>query len=338
MNRTAPTALLLAGLTLCLSLAPTMPAAQPRPEPPIAPREPHDVSVHGDKRIDDYFWLRRRDDPRTLPYLQAENAWADAWFAPHAALKEKLYQEMLGRIQQDDDSVPYRKGDWWYSTRTMQGEQYPRHLRRKATGPDRRFDPAGRDETLLDLNEMAKGKTFLRLGTATVSRDAQRLAYTADFTGGRDFVLHVRDLASGRDDAWQMAEVSSAQWANDSRTLYYTTMDATKRSNRLWRHTLGSAGADTLLYDERDELFNVEVGKTRDERFLTLISESKDTTEVRVIDADAAAEAAALRVVLPRRTDVDYHLEHRAGKFYVRINDTGRNYRLVTIDAAAPDL
>src|SRR6186713_3108411 len=132
---------------------PTMTLAQNMPSPPVAPREPKDVTVHGDRRVDDYFWLRDKDDPRTLPYLKAENAYADAWFAPHAALKEELYQEMLGRIQQDDDSVPYRKGAWWYSSRTVKGDQYPRYIRRRSVGADRAWDPAGPDETLLELNE-----------------------------------------------------------------------------------------------------------------------------------------------------------------------------------------
>ncbi|MBV9891178.1 MAG: oligopeptidase B, partial [Rhizobacter sp.] len=136
--------------------------------PPRAPVEARDVSVHGDPRSDEYHWLRDRDDPRTLAYLRAENAYAEAWFAPHAALKETLYQEMYARIQQDDDSVPMRKGDWWYATRTRQGEQYPLYLRRRAKGADRAFDPAGRDETLLDLNEMAKDQPFLRLGVTAV--------------------------------------------------------------------------------------------------------------------------------------------------------------------------
>ena len=126
----------------CL-LATAMTIAQSSPSVPVAPREPKDVTVHGDRRIDDYFWLRQRDDPRTLPYLRAENAYADAWFAPHAALKEKLYQEMFGRIQQDDDSVPYRKGLWWYSSRTQKGEQYPRYIRRRALGSRPQLRPAG---------------------------------------------------------------------------------------------------------------------------------------------------------------------------------------------------
>jgi len=307
--------------------------------PPRAPREARDVSVHGDPRSDEYHWLRDRDDPRTLAYLRAENAYADAWFAPHAALKEQLYQEMVSRIQQDDDSVPMRKGAWWYSTRTRQGEQYPRYLRRRSHGAERRFDPDGVDETLLDLNAMAVGQPFLQLGTTAVSPDATRLAYTVDHTGGRDYTLHVKDLARGTIDAWSIEQVASAAWANDSRTLYYVTMDETKRANRLWRHVVGSNGAAELLFEEPDELFDVGVARTLDERWILVGSQSKDASEWRVAAADLGGDVAfAMRTVLARRADIEYDVEHRAGRFWIRINDTGRNFRLVTVDADAPDL
>jgi oligopeptidase B len=306
--------------------------------PPVAPREPKDVSVHGDLRIDDYFWMRERDDPRTLAYLRAENAYADAWFAPHAALKERLYQEMVGRIQQDDDSVPYRKGDWWYSTRTFKGEQYPHHVRRRAAGTGRHYDAGGSDETLLDLNAMARGQPFLSLGLATVAPDATRLAYSVDVTGGRDYTLHVRDLASGNDDAWSVEEVAAAAWGSDSRTLYYVTMDEAKRANRLWRHVLGGPDSDALLFEEKDELFNLDLEKTRDERYVLFASQSKDSSEIRIIDAAAPPQTFAMRVVFARRPDIEYDLDHRDGSFYVRINDTGRDFRLIKVDAQRPDL
>jgi oligopeptidase B len=306
--------------------------------PPAAPREAKDVTVHGDRRCDDYFWLRDKDDPRTLPYLKAENAYADAWFAPHAALKEKLYQEMFGRIKQDDDSVPYRKGAWWYSSRTLTGDQYPRYIRRRAIGADRAWDPDGSDETLLELNEMARGHAFLRLGEFAVTPDAASLAYSLDLTGGRDYTLHIRDLVTGRDDAWSMPQVSSAEWAADSRTLYYVTMDETKRASKLWRHVRGDTGPDTLVLEEEDELFDLGIGKTRDDRYLVLTSESKDSSEQRVLDAAATADASSFRVVFPRRADVEYYLDHRAGSFWVLVNDTGRNFRLVKVEAARPDL
>ncbi len=306
---------------------------------PRAPREPRDVTVHGDRRIDEYFWLRDRDDPRTRAYLEAENAYAQAWFAPHAELEETLYREMFTRIQQDDDSVPYRKGGWWYSTRTRTGEQYPRYVRRRAAGPERRYDADGADETMLDLNELARGKPFLRLGTAAVSPDAARLAYTADFSGGRDYTLHLKDLAGGGLDAWSMAEVASVAWGNDSRSLYYVTMDAAKRAHRLWRHVVDGAGADELLYEEGDELFSVDVARTRDDRYVVVAIESMDASEVRLIDAGAVAGAVpALRTVFARRPDIEYRIDHRNGRLFVLVNDRGRNFRLVTVDAAAPDL
>ena len=315
-----------------------MSAELKNPAPPVAPREPKDVSVHADPRVDDYFWLRDRDDPRTLPYLRAENAYAEGWFEPHAGLKEAIYQEMYSRIQQDDDSVPYRKGGWWYSTRISTGEQYPRLVRRRAVGSERRYDADAADATLLDLNEMARGKAFLRLGFTAVSRDGAMLAYSVDFTGGRDFSLHVRDLATGQDADWSVAEVSSAAWSNDGRSLYYVTMDEAKRASRLWRHEMGGVAPDVLLLEEDDELFDIDIGKTRDERYIVVESASKDSSESRVIDADAAGAGAVLRMVFPRRADVEYHLDHRNGSFYVRINDAGRDFRLLRVDAARPDL
>jgi oligopeptidase B len=324
--------------SILLLVSSAMALAQTSPEAPVAPREAKDVSLHGDRRIDDYFWMRHRDDPRTIPYLQAENAYADAWFAPHAALKEKLYQEMFGRIQQDDDSVPYRKGDWWYSTRTFTGEQYAHHVRRRAAGADRHYDAAGSDETMLDLNAMARGQPFLALGLRAVSPDAARLVYSVDFTGGRDYTLHVRDLASGSDDTWSVPEVAAAAWGSDSRTLYYVTMDEAKRANKLWRHIVGGSGADAMLFEEKDELFSLGVHKTRDERYVLLTSDSKDSNEVRVIDADATPASFAMRTVFARRPQIEYHLDHRAGSFFVRINDTGRDFRLVKVDASHPEL
>ena len=271
-------------------------------------------------------------------YLKAENAYADAWFAPHAGLKEKLYQEMLGRIQQDDDSVPYRKGQWWYSTRTFSGEQYAHHVRRRAVGADRHYDPSGRDETLLDLNELARGQPFLSLGLATVSPDAERLAYSADFTGGRDYTLRIRELGSGKDRDWSRDEVAAAAWGGDSRTLYYVTMDEAKRANRLWRHIVGDSGDDVLLFEEEDALFSLDLEKTRDERYVLLSSASMDSSEVRLIEADATPQTFAMRLVFARRDDIEYDLDHREGSFYVRINDTGRDFRLVRVDARQPDL
>ena len=300
--------------------------------PPLAPRQPHDVSVHGDPRNDDYFWLRDRDDPRTLDYLKAENAYADAWLEPHATLKETLYQEMLSRIQQDDDSVPMRKGDWWYSTQTRNGEQYPRLLRRRAVGAERRYDPSGVDQVLLDLNQMALGKPFLRLGLSAVSRDASRLAYSVDHTGGRDFTLHVKDLASGAIDPWSVEQVSSAVWANDSRTLYYVTMDDDQaREPALAPRRRQRARRRAAVRGERRAVRHRRRAGRSTSASCSSAARARTRREWRVADADASADAPfAMRIVFARRADIEYDVEHRAGRFYVRINDTGRNFRLVS--------
>lgn len=334
---------LLAALTgvltaACTSPAPLPPAKDPTeaalPKPPVAPQVPQDVTVHGDTRIDPYFWIRDRKDPRVMEYLKAENAYTDTWFASRAAFKEKLYNELLGRIQQDDQAVPYRKGRWWYSMRTLTGQQYPVIVRRAAApGAARAYDERGSDETLLDLNRMAEGKPFLSLRAMEVSPDARWLAYSTDETGGRDFVLQVKDLKSGEVLPWTVKDVEGFVWGNDNRTLFYLTVDAAKRSNKLWRQTVGSSKPPVLVYEEKDELFDIELAKTRDQRYVLLNIRSKDSSESRVVDADRVTSAP--RTVLPRQADVLYDTEHRNGRFFLRINDTGRNFRLVSVDAAA---
>ena len=305
--------------------------------PPLAPREPHDVSVHGDPRIDDYFWLRDRDDPRTLPYLRAENAYAEAWFAPHAALKEALYQEMLGRIQQDDDSVPMRKGAWWYSTQTRQGEQYPRYLRRRALGGERRFDPDAAEETLLDLNEMARGKPFLRLGLSAVSRDATRLAYTVDFTGGRDFTLHVKDARRRRDRrlvgrAGRLGGVGQRQphalLRDDGRDQAREPALAPRRRRRARRRAAVRGGRRAVRHRRRQEPRRALSLHRQRKQGLDRVARRRRRCERRC----AVRAAHGLRA--PRRHRV-LRSSIAPGASYVRINDTGRNFRLVTVDATA---
>ncbi|TXH51464.1 MAG: S9 family peptidase [Burkholderiaceae bacterium] len=296
---------------------------------PIPARRPKDVSVHGDTRIDDWFWLRDRDDPEVLAHLHAENAHTDAWFAPHAALKRQLYDEMLARIQEDDDEVPWRRHGWWHWSRTAKGRQYETWLRRR--------DEAGAPEVvMLDLNELAEGKPFLQLGALEVSPDAALLAYSLDETGALDYTLRVRELATGADLPLAIEKTEDAAWGNDSRTLYYLTKDEAKRTHRVWRHRLGAGTPDELLFEEADELFWVGLGKTRDERYLVISTASKDPTELHVIDADDPA--ARPRVVRPRRTAHEMSLDHRHGRFYLLVNDTGRNFRLIETDAAAPSL
>ena len=297
--------------------------------PPIATRRPHDASLHGETRIDEWHWLREIDNPEVLAHLHAENAHARAWLAPLDGLRDTLYAEMLARIQEDDDEVPWRKNGWWQWSRTETGRQYPLYLRRRDT-------PAAQEEVLLDLNQLAEGKPFLQLGALEVSPDAALLAYSLDETGALDYTLRVRDLASGTDLPLAIEKTEGAVWGNDSRTLYYLSKDEPRRTHRLWRHRLGQDGADELVFEEPDELFWLDLGKTRDDRWLVLSSASKDTTGLWVLDADDVQ--AAPRAVLPRRNGIELSLDHRAGRFYLLVNDRGRNFRLVETSAESPSL
>lgn len=299
------------------------------PPPPIATRRPHDVSLHGETRIDDWHWLREIDNPEVLAHLQAENAHARAWLAPLDALRDTLYAEMLARIQEDDDEVPWRKNGWWQWSRTEKGRQYPVYLRR-------RDSPGASEELLLDLNQLAEGKPFLQLGALELSPDATLLAYALDETGALDYTLRVRDLATGADLPLAIEKTEGAVWGNDSRTLYYLSKDEARRTHRLWRHRIGQTGADEMVHEEPDELFWLDLGKTRDDRWLVLSSASRDTTGLWVIDADDAQ--AMPRAVLPRRSGIELSLDHRAGRFYLLANDRGRNFRLVETSAEAPSL
>lgn len=297
------------------------------PPPPRPERRPRDVSVHGDRRIDDYFWLRERDDPQVLAHLKAENAYADAWFAPLATVESGLYDEMLARIQEDDEGVPYRKGDWWYLSRTGKGLAYPIHVRRRGS-------PDAPDEVLLDLNALAEGKPFLQAGTVTVSPDGALLAYALDEDGSLEFRLQVKRLSDHGHLPLQVEHARGAVWANDSRTLFVLTHDEAKRTARVWRHDVTQGGPGELVYEDRNPLFWVGLDKTLDQRWIVIHSDSSDTTELRVIPADRPT--GRQRIVLPRRKGREASLEHRDGRFYLVVNDTGPNFRLVTLAADRP--
>ena len=313
---------ILPALTL-LAAAPA--GAQGPPSPPVAERRAHVDTLFGDVRPDDYFWMRQKTDPAVRANLEAENAYADAVLAPLAPLRETLYREMLGRIRQTDLSVPYRDGGYWYYTRTEEGRQYPIYCRKRGS-----LDAA--EEILLDLNRLAEGQTFMGLGAFAVSDDGNLLAYSIDSTGFRQYALFVKDLRTGQVLPDRAARTGSVAWAADNRTLFYTVEDAAKRQYRLHRHTLG--GSDTLLFEERDERFRVGVWRTRSDAFLVLNVGSLTTSESWVLPADQPL--GTFRLVAPRRQDREYDLDHRGDLFYIRVNDTGRNFRVVTAPVADP--
>jgi oligopeptidase B len=291
---------------------------------PVAKKIRTSVTVHGDARADDYAWLRDKASPETLAYLEAENAYADAVMEPTRELQEQLYQEMLGRIQQTDMNVPFRKGDWLYYTRTEEGKQYPIYARCNEAVPE---------EILLDVNALAEGKPFMAIGEMQISDDAHILAYTTDDSGYREFSLHVKDLRTGVTTENLAEHVESVEWASDGATLFYSVENEAKRSSRVYRHRLGTA-EHVLVFDETDDLYDVFVDRSRSGEWLFLTSDSKTTSEVRLIPA--AQPESEPKVLTPRRDDHKYYADHRGGHFYVLTNDAGINFRVVTAPVADP--
>ena len=303
----------------------------PTPLPPVAKKVPQVDAIHGEIRQDDYFWLRHKDDPEVIAHLEAENAYTDAVVGPTAPFQEALYREMLARIKEDDQTVPYRRGRHVYYSRTQTGKQYPIHCRKAE-----RLDAP--EEVTLDLNVLAEGHPFLSLGVYAVSDDGDLLAYSLDFTGFRDYTLFVKDLRTGTLLPDRIDRIGAVAWSGDPATLFYVTEDDAKRPYRLWRHRLGAA-TDDLVHEEPDELFRLHVWRSRSRRWLFAASGSFTSTEVRC--RPAASPAGPWRLLLPREPDHEYHVEHGVGPagevFYIRTNGGGRrNFRLVAAPVDDP--
>ena len=317
----------------------------PSISPPLARREPLETILHGDRRVDHYAWLRQKDNPEVIAYLEAENTYTDAILRPTEAFQESLYQEMVGRILQTDLSVPYRLRGYLYFMCTEQGKQYPIHCRRVDTS-------GSLDEMLLDLNRLAEGHSFLGLGAFDVSSDNQLLAYALDTSGFRQYTLHFKNLWNGAIFPEAIERVTSAAWAADNRTLFYTVEDpTTKRSHRLFRHSAGSGETDALIYEETDERFRLEIERTRSGAFLLLVIASHTTSEVRFLPA--AQPNGKFRVIAAREADHEYYVDHHpdpltrenrganpndtGGYFFIRTNSGGRTFRLVCAPVAEPE-
>lgn len=321
-----------------------MPQSPAAPAPPLAQREPVEHLLHGDRRMDHYGWLRQKENPEVTAYLEAENAYTDAVLRPTERLQENLYQEMLGRIQQTDVTVPYRLRGYLYFSCTEQGKQYPIHCRRA--------DRVGSlDEPLLDLNKLADGHAFLSLDSYAVSDDNLFLAYSLDTTGFRQYRLEIKNLWNGEILPRKIERVTSVAWAADSRTLFYTVEDeTTKRSHRLYRHVVGSTDADPLLYEEKDERFRIAIERTRSGAFLLLEIASHTTNEVRYLPA--MTSYGEFRLIEPREAEHEYYVDHHpnpltresrgadphdaGGYFFIRTNTGGRTFRLCSASVAHP--
>src|SRR5262245_16279439 len=297
------------------------------PHPPVAKKIPKTTQIHGETRVDEYFWLREKNNPAVIEYLKAENAYADATMEPTKGFQEALYKEMLARIKETDMEVPYKQGEYFYYTRTEEGKQYPTYCRKKGS-------VEGVEEVTLDLNEMAKGHPFFSLGGYDVSDDGNLLAYSTDTTGFRQYELHIKDLRIGKILPDKAERVTSVAWANDNKTLFFTQEDAvTKRSNKFFRHRLRING-DELLHEEKDELYEIEAERTRSKEFILLVSRSKTTSETRYVPASHPNNP--LKVFLPRQENHEYYVDHLRDLFYVRTNDHGKNFRLVSAPVNNP--
>ncbi|PYX96901.1 MAG: oligopeptidase B [Acidobacteria bacterium] len=310
-------------LTLEAADAPSAPSA-----PPVAKQTPKVTEINGHELVDNYFWLRDKKNPDVKAYLDAENAYTEGVMKFTEPLQKKLYGELLSRIKETDVDVPYKYGGYFYYARTEAGKQYPIRCRRKGS-------MESPEEIVLDVNELAKGQSFMAVAAYQVSDDGNLLAYSTDNTGFRQYTLAVKDLRTGNLLSDHIEKTGSVAWGSDNKTLFYTVEDSAKRQYRLYRHTVGTTGPDDLTYEETDARFSVEVFRTRSKAYLFLISGSHTTSEARFIPANQPA--AEWKVIEPRKQDVEYYPDHNGYFFYIRANDTGRNFRLVKAPVNAPD-
>ena len=296
-------------------------------QPPKTEKEPKVTEINGDRMVDNYFWLREKTNPAVIAHLEAENAYTGAVMKPTEALQEKLYNEILSHIKQTDVNVPYKQGGYYYFSKTKEGLQYPMFYRKKGS-----LDAP--EELVLDQNELAKGQKFLSISAYLPSDDGNLLAYSIDNTGYRQYLLQFKDLRTGELLPDKMERVTSVAWANDNKTLFYVTEDqVTKRSDKLFRHVLGTDKYE-LLYEEKDELFDIGVGKSLDKAVIMMGAYSKTSNEFRFIPA--ADPNAAWKMILPRQADHEYDVDHRGDVFYIRTNKGATNFRVVTAPVSDP--
>jgi oligopeptidase B len=307
-----------------VSCGPTAPVA------PIAEKKPHALEWHGDVRVDDYYWLRERENPQVLAYLEAENAYTKAKMAKTEALQEELFGELKNRIQPDESSVPALFHGYYYYKRFEDGFEYPIHCRRKGS-------VEAPEEVMLDVNQVAEGHDFCSVRGVAVSPDARTLAWALDTVGRRKYTIHLTDLETGETMTDIIPEVTgNLVWANDNRTIFYAKQDpGTLRSFQIYRHEIGTdLTEDVLVYQEDDPTFGVYVWKTRSERFIMIQSDQTLATEFRFLDADDPG--GKLRMIAPRERDVEYSVSHVADRFIIRTNLDAENFRLMEAPVANP--
>lgn len=306
----------------------TLPTQATEITPPKAKIVPKVIETHGETRTDNYFWLREKTNPEVIKYLEDENAYTAAMMKDTVTLQEKLYKELVGRIQESDVSVPVRRGDYYYYSRTEKGKQYAIWCRKKGE--------QGPEEVLLDGNTMAQGHEYFMLGAVSPSPDQTLLAYALDTAGDEEMAIRVKRLATGDllPDTVENA-ASTVVWAEDGKTLFYIKHDAAKRPYKLFRHTLGTPNTqDVEVWHEKDERFNVGVAKTISKAYILLTLESQTTTEIRCINAKQPG--GNWKIVVPRMPGTEAEATHHGSSFFIRISDTAKTFRLVEAPVANP--
>jgi oligopeptidase B len=299
------------------------------PAPPMADARPHTLEIHGKVRIDNYYWLKERQDPEVIEYLERENAYTRAKLAHTQELQEKVFDEIVGRIKEDDSKVPYRLGDYYYYQRYGKGQEYPIYCRRRGS-------PEGEEEIMLDVNRLAADHEHLRVRGVEVSEDQNLLAFATDTVGRRLYTLRFRDLTTGKDLPDEIADVTGNHvWANDDRTVFYTKQHPeTLRWYQIYRHVIGtSPEEDELVFEEEDEEFSVYVEKTKSRRFILIASEQTLSSEYHFLEADSPQ--GSFEIFLPREGNHEYSIDHLGDDFYIRTNWNARNFRLMATSISA---
>lgn len=295
---------------------------------PAATKKPKELTTHGDVRQDPYYWLNERENPEVIDYLTAENQYLDTMLSHSKGFQEKLYNELVGRIKQTDMSVPYKDNGYYYITRYEEGQEYAIHSRRKGT-------MEGTEEIMLDVNQLAKGFDYYAVGGRSVSPDNKLLVYGEDTLSRRIYTLRIKDLTTGE----MLPDIipntgGSATWAEDNKTIFYTSKDATLRDYKIWKHRIGTpASSDEVVFEEKDETFGAFVYKTKSKKYIVVGSYSTVSQEYQYLDADKPD--SELKIFQPRKRGLEYSIEHFNDIWYVRTNKEAKNFRLMKTPVTA---
>ena len=302
---------------------------------PIASKRPHEITQHGLTRVDNYYWMRDKNDPETMKHLRAESDYLEEIMQHTKPLQERLFSEMKARIKEDDSTVPEKRGGYFYYERDEQGKQYPIFCRKQGS-----LESA--EEILLDQNQLAEGKSFCSVGAYSVSTDGNKLVYSVDYGGREIYTLYIKDLKTGElypeaieNTSGSAYEHGGAEWANDSETVFHTTLDEAQRPDKLWSHKIGTDPTqDRLVLHEADETYFLYMFKTRDEAFIMTYHYSTNTREMNFLSADHPEEQ--MRVLQPRTKGLEYFAAHHKGKFFIVHNDNAKNFKLSVATVETP--